>query len=248
MPFKNISIVNIRAIILLILSSSVLFGCAATPPKQQISDSSAAAIRVGVKLHYSFISAEFFAPDVVFLVKLKNKGDSLKQKILISTNYRYESLAANLLPDSIDCFLLDIEPGIYAAIGALGKGRNSQADILVFFPEEMVRKTITLVESNKMYFMGRYILKYGSSVNGFQKPDELQAYYYKLLRSGNEELYTKTRISHYQSPVFAFPVLKFVDNSTDDEIKFLKKRLNLFKNTSRESTILNRITLLERMH
>ncbi|MGD8833947.1 MAG: hypothetical protein PVJ84_10620 [Desulfobacteraceae bacterium] len=185
--------------------------------------------------------------------------DSLKKSDLLVSNYVDESLKASLQFDAVDSFLMDIEPGIYAAVGAVGTGRTSGNKFLLYFPEAMVRKSICKVPPNTITYMGKFILdrvtsfEIGEYVNkqlsmktdGIQDNDP-QIYYsnnqaFDLLKLNSED----TVISRYGNLMTVLPTMYDSLCSVSDEKKFLNYHIETFAQYGWRIKVKNRLSMIE---
>jgi hypothetical protein len=174
----------------------------------------------------------------VFFIKLTDKEDKLTKDILYKSNYQVP-LVYN--------FLLDIEPGFYAAVGAKGKGsytegtgRNKERieyDVFIYFPEQMVKETITEVKPNTMVYMGLLELACNNSYT-MQNNDKLQDFYYL------SELFDKEY--PYLHPYRIAPTMESFQRSTDSEIEFLNRYKLFFISSDWASRIKHRLEMIDK--
>lgn len=244
---------------------AILVGCATLPPSVQDQKSSAVAISVFLNsLSFRIRSSkssgeENVRIDYVFFIKLNNKDDSIMKREFILSNYVYESLKATLQFDSVDSFSMNVEPGIYAAVGAVGTGRTSGEKFIIYFPKEMVRATIREVNPNTITYMGKYLLDRATSLNIFdisrnqltmgttEKSDDNPQFFYSenhafdliKLEDG------KTVITNYERPMVVLSSLSESFSTESDEKKFLTNHLKTFDGTEWIPKIKNRITMID---
>jgi len=232
-----------KGIVGLIIISSVFFalnGCVRSIPLAVNNETSAIAIKIDQR--YTFIETSFFLPSVksymmgiknIYVIKLKDKSDSLKQDRMLASNFSLKPLFSGH-----DTFLLNIEPGYYAAVGAMEDG------IYIYFPEEVIKESITEVKPNTMAYMGQFELQTISNRSKYI-PDELQQYYYSnLLFYGHRDIQGKMFITNMPLPQFHAPKVKTILKSAELEKQFLSGILNTFSNTEWMQKIQNRLNEL----
>lgn len=182
----------------------------------------------------------------VFFIKLANKEDSVTKEIIFKSNYHH-AFSYDLLRAGIDTFLLDIEPGFYAAVGAIGKGRKSEINVLVFFPEQMVKESISEVKPNTMAYMGRFILSGLSRVELMGTADKIQSFYFNNQLLDKEQKYHgKNMVPNWAGPQFHFQGMESFEKSSDSETKFLERNKATFKSTDWANNISHRLEMLRK--
>ena len=235
--------------IILFLTISILIlieSCASfnkNIPALSTENSSAIAIVIGVPIKATFLNYEFLIPEKILFIKLQDEDASLEKIKLIESNYSYELPWTKI--DSVSSFVMNVEPGTYAAVGAIGQGKFTYIKYFVYFPKEMIKKTMIHVEPNTFKYMGKYIFNTASESNT-QRTDEIQNFYYKnLLFPEHKDLYGKQYVSRYKSPQYLALSIKEAKNAPNDEIEFLEKQRKYFKDTDWEPKILKRLSKLK---
>ena len=182
----------------------------------------------------------------VFFIKLANKEDTLTKDIILKSNY-YHAFMYDLIRGGIDTFLLDIEPGFYAAVGAIGKGHKSDAHILVFFPERLVKESITEVKPNTMVYMGKFALSGLSLFEIMGTADKIQSFYFNnQLLDKEQQYHGKNMVPNWVGPQFHFQGMESFEKSTDSEMKFLERNKATFKSTDWANNISRRLEMLRK--
>ncbi len=177
----------------------------------------------------------------IFFIKLEDKNDSLKKNKTIASNYYYVPFMAGFQADAVDNFLLDIEPGYYAAVGAM------VGMYYVYFPEEVIKASIIDVKPNRIVYMGEFKLQKISYNKNNNSPDRLQHYYYSnvLLGSHRYEVHGKVAMPWGYSSLFQAPKINKIIKSNEEEIDFLEGYLGFFKNSGWSESIQNRLSDLK---
>ncbi len=210
-------------------------------PETINENNSCVAITVNAK-NAGFNYVEKIKTEKVFFIKLNNKEDSLKQNNLLLSNFQYEPFIIDFHVGSVDSFIMNVEPGIYAAVGAIGSGITSGAKFYIYFPEDLIKKSIVEVLPNTMTYMGKYYLSRGFILTRINKTDEVQDYYYSNMLFGEDNHNFGQRFIPFRKPsIFQAPKLECAENSIDDEIKFLNKHLDTFDETGWKDKINNRL-------
>jgi len=216
-------------------------GCAKTVniPQAESASKSAIAISIHARIHLSYTQWGLFSPSSIYFIKLNDEKDSIRKADLIPSNYVIRSIGRRP-----NVFLLNVEPGMYAAVGAVGKA--SGVKIFAYFPEEMVKKTTIHVKPNSFYYVGTFTFETGSEMYSNQL-DATQNFYYKgLLLGDHREVAGKQKISNIKNPQYIPLVLKESNSAKSDEIEFLKDHKEVFKSTGWDSKIQNRLNELEK--
>lgn len=206
---------------------------------EPLSDnSSAIAISIYQDIRFDFYNTGQLEIKEIYFIKLEDVEDSLKKDEVIASNYYYIPFMAGFQVDAYDYFLLNVEPGTYAAVGAAADG------IFLYLPIELIEKSIVTVEPNQMVYMGDFVLEKLS----YKKPtiaDEYQRYY------NDNDVFDKARewrgkmlVSHRRIPQFHAPNIEKMKRTCNSEIKFLKKRSKLFRNSKWIGAIDNRLKYL----
>ncbi len=231
-------------IVFLGLCFTLLFlpGCAGKIPQQTIDNSSALSISIGLDSLGSFLNKEHIKMEEVYFVKLDNENDSLEKDVVFPSNYNKEPLMASFQMDNIDSFCFDLEPGIYAAVGARGRGPNTKIEYYVFFPKDMIRQTIVNLEKNSFRYLGEFDLEGVSFTRQMDSPDEIQLYYFMSGVIDKVPGPNKPQtIFRYQSPQYHSPILKKAHSEKNDEIQFLNNILSSFKKSAWKNNIMRRL-------
>lgn len=171
----------------------------------------------------------------VYFIKLIDKKDSLFQESILPSNYYFAPFMAGFHADAFDNFLLNVEPGVYAAVGASSNG------YYLFFPKEVITNSIVEVGFNEMVYMGEFKLE-KISYNKEYVPDECQMYYFSSRLFPGQSNYENRRvISHHPTSGFFAPKVQTIKRPTEYEENFLKDYLKRFKNTKWKGAIENRL-------
>lgn len=236
-----------KIILFYILIIFTIFGCSTFPinkilgiqaiPEPASKGSSAIAIRIDQNFDDG-ISRFKLKVSKVFIIKMKNENDSLKQRKIFLTNYYHASFMTGFQADPIDTFLLNIEPGFYAAVGAVADS------VIIYFPEDVIKASIVEVKYGQMTYMGEYKLQ--NIAHDYRYfPDDLQNYYYtnQLFAKykddqGNMMFYEGERRSHHA------PKAEKLMHSNEDEISYLAKYLSIFKSSGWDAKIDSRLNQL----
>lgn len=198
--------------------------------------SSAIAITVDQNMRRKLLIEEKLEIKKVYFVELKDKNDSLKQNDILSSNYYFVPFMAGFQAEAIDNFLLNVKPGVYAAVGASADG------VFLYFPEEVIRQSIVEVNSQELVYMGEFKLN-KLSYKRRSEPDEYQKYYRLLFGGGNNG--GSKEVSHRNVPQFHAPKVKSINRSNDLEATFLRAYLKIFGDTKWRAAIENRLVQLE---
>ena len=260
-------------LIFVFLAMLIATGCATphiTVPISYNNGSSAIAIRVHIEnmsfgIHSPFGGAsagiERVRPDYIFFTKLDSINDSFEKDNILVSNYNYESIGVGFQMDTVDSFCLNVEPGVYIAVGAVGSGQSSHDNFLIYFSKDTIEATKTVVKPNTMAFMGEHTLdRLAISLWRPPKPKKLplqgslsaedyndpqQFYYYnrsfKMLILDGEE----TVFSRFPNIRHAFPSLHESKRSKVAEIGFLKKHCKTFKEHVWLIKLKNRLSMLK---
>jgi len=240
------------AMVAIFITFLFIQGCAAAKIPQATKNNSAA---LGITIDFSVLPDHYETFDVVqvYFIKLANKEDALTKDII----YKSNCISSFNLPVTATYFL-DIEPGFYAAVGAIGRWSYNHADrkyekywakfdSLIYFPEQMVKKTITEVKSNTMTYMGNFVLSDVSLLEKMHNSDELQIYYYNNEIFDKEHQYHKVNeTSGSVSAKFFSPTMVGFDKSIDKEIEFLTRIKMTFISTDWANSINHRLEMLNK--
>lgn len=242
-----------QKIIFSLICSAAIFtltGCAGLSgeiPGASGEDSAALAISLEMDSRTTILESESINPQVVYFVKLDSRDDSLQKDRFRESNFIKESLLRGFQFGSTDLFLLDVEPGIYAAVGMIGEGANSKAGFYVYFPRELVTASIVEVRPGEMAYMGKYQL---AKVNGrrqMDNPDELQAYYNtnNMFEASDQRLQRLPGFARqYMWTQFHSPGLKDASSGAAAEVAFLSRQRGGFSNTDWQEMVDNRLDAL----
>lgn len=135
-----------------------LAACAAPPPPGPAREDSAAlavAIRTVRPNEASRRSAT-----KIFFVRVEGDGDPIQAAPLIDSNHESGSLV----------YLLDAEPGTYAAVASVEK--HDGRTLINYFPAGLIRKTLITVEAGKLAYMGTAdldVIRIGGSRDAAQR-------------------------------------------------------------------------------
>ena len=181
----------------------------------------------------------------VYFIRLDNENDSLKKKKIYTSNYNKEPFMAGFQMDNIDTFCFDLKPGIYAAVAAKGSGTNTKIKYYIYFPEDMIKKTIVNLKENSIRYIGEFDFEDVSYTSQMKDPDYIQLYYFMNgIIDGVPGKNKPQKITWYRNPQYHSPTLVKIFNSKDDEIKFLKGISSSFKNTEWNDNIRGRLNEL----
>lgn len=229
-------VTNVFLVFLLLLVS----GCTGIPVVAEKGKSSV-AITIDVDVHAQITVLQSFKPEKVFYIKLDNKDDTLKKNQIIAYGYRNCPFFNELFGTCNDTFLLNADPGIYAAVGAYGKSGTVMTTI--FFPEDVIKSTIVTVGQDSLVYMGRYEFYTATLFRQMETPDDYQKHYYKLALSNTGDL---RNLIIPASPLYLAVKTKKIFNSTTDEKQFLNKYIKEFKDSGLENEIVNRLNELKK--
>jgi len=231
-----------------VLITCLLFnGCVGKLPLSTRKDSASLGITVVSDSRTGFEVVESIDLTQVFFIRLTDKEDALTKKAVYKSNYYYAPLISGFQIGGIDTFLLGAEPGFYAAVGGIGKGHVTGAIFLIFFPERMIRETITEVKPNEFVYMGNYILKRTSYRKQMDGPDKIQNdYFSSRLFDEEHRYYGKQLVSWYISPQFHSPAMDKFQKSPGIEREFLDGHKGTFKSSEWADQISHRLKTLQK--
>ncbi len=196
---------------------------------------------IAITVDQDFAGRTKLRVETVMIIKLKDKNDSLKQNEILSTNYYRTPFMVGFQADAIDSFLLNVEPGVYAAIGAFTDG------IFMYFPKEVINASMVEVKPNNMVYMGEFKLQNISYEDAYF-PDEFQQYYYSnQLFEKHKDYQGNMLISYSNIRLHHASKVKNVITSTNFEIIFLKSCLSTFNESGWKDMIETRLRDLEHM-
>lgn len=234
----NNELVNLASKTLLVLLMLIVSGCASIPVVPE-KGKSTIAITIDIDVHARYTGFGGFKPEKVFYIKLDNKDDTLKKEQIIAYGYRNCPFLDSFGGGCTDTFLLNTEPGVYAAVGAYGK--TGTVFTTIFFPEDVIKSTIVTVGQDSLVYMGRYVFYSATLLRQMETPDDYQNHYYKRVLSNYGDL--RNLITPASSLYFAVKT-KEKFNSAIEEKRFLNKYIEMFKNTELENEIINRLNEL----
>jgi hypothetical protein len=181
-----------RSFILVLALFVPFLSCAsmrATPPPMAADPTNVGiALSLIQNVRTSVLSGGFFVPETVFFIRFENSDDkTYKNPVLVASNYKYHGLLA----DNAVVFTLNLPPGEYAPVAAVGYVLESTSDgsgeskreVAVFFPKETIESARVIVSPGTIVYIGEIYMKSASPMNG---ADEVQMYYYRLF-TGNEK-------------------------------------------------------------
>lgn len=147
-----------------------LGGCATLPPPQPL-DSARAVIGISVKTRQP-IKVVSHKPQMMYFIKVDKEEDLYTQGNFIRSDYSKGG----------QVYLLNAEPGRYAAVGCYMKGGGIKwVEYTTFFPEELIKLTEVAVAPGTIAFMGEYVVD--QSV-GLKDADDCQLHYLQLIAPG----------------------------------------------------------------
>ena len=227
----------------------LLLKCSSVPPIPSNNDHVAIGITVVINIHTKLISWDDLKPEKIYFVKLNSINDNILKNEIIESNYTHESLWGSLKNDSIDNYILDLKPGIYAAVGAYGLSRNTNEPYFILFPEKAIKASVIDVKPNSFRYMGKYVFNTGEYFSNINKSDEVQKHYYNVFFPINTELKEKSNIlvKYVLDSGKISGSVKEISNSNSDELNFLKNNEGVFKKTNFEKIMRNRIIELKSM-
>jgi hypothetical protein len=224
-------------------------GCAVKPPIAENSDTSAVAISVSMESMTAPLMVENVRAKRIIFVRLEAPDDSLKKTDVFTSNFRHTPPTNPFQTIPADLFSMNLEPGIYAAVGAIGKGETSKVKFLIYFPEKMIAATVTQVYPDRIAYMGEYRLSRMNFVE-MATPrvmDEAQEFYFSnnifdsVMRKGGKSI-----AYIYKLPVPMVVSLDDAKNSIENEIEFLERYMETFEGSEWESKLQGQIDMLKR--
>lgn len=202
-------------------------------------------------------------PEYIFFIKLNSIHDTFKKKELFVSNYYYQSIKSGFQMDTVDSFCMNVEPGIYAVVGAVGIGQTSGEQYIIFFPKNMIETTITVVQPDTITFMGEYVLDRFTTISirmeqynqeqpamgteGRTDQNDPQMFYF------NNHLFDLLMLNDKESVISKYrnllPIMAsmYESNHTDEaEIEFLNKHIKTFENSDWILKLKNRQSMLKK--
>lgn len=212
-------------------------------PKPVSTGSSGIAISINLDYHgnLSDLGGKLKVKKV-FFIKLDSVTDSFKKDNILVSNYYYEPFMVGFQMDPVDTFLLNIEPGFYAVVGA------QTAGLYIYFPEEVIKESLVEVKPNQIVYMGEYKLqKISINQTDNSPPDKLQHYYYSNLLLGDHKNITHGKAAEPwgHEPYFHAPKVDKIKKFKGYEISFLESYKGIFKESGWIESIKNRINDLK---
>ncbi|MBI4083727.1 MAG: hypothetical protein HY423_14070 [Candidatus Lambdaproteobacteria bacterium] len=138
-------------------------------------------------------------PAKVYFVRLEGDADPLTQRTLIESNFEQEG----------QVYLLNAKPGRYAAVAALideqiyrppaarqvrfrrmsgisgddggGDGRPVHPNYVVYFPAELIKKTVVTVGPHALAYMGDHALDFDADLRPMARADDAQRHYDRMV-------------------------------------------------------------------
>jgi hypothetical protein len=142
----------------LLAAALALAACAAPPPPGPAREDSA-ALAVSIRTVRPNEASRRHATAVLF-VRVEGDGDPIRAEPVIDSNHESGGLV----------YLLDAEPGTYAAVASTEK--HDGRTYLNYFPAELIRKTLTKVEAGGFAYMGTVdldVIRIGGSHDAAQR-------------------------------------------------------------------------------
>jgi hypothetical protein len=190
-----------RSIGLAALIAANLAGCAAPkPPAPQVD---AGIVGISLRIWAPDVMSQPYEPydykrlnnpAKVYFVRLEGDADPLKQRSVIESNFEQDG----------QVYLLNAKPGRYAAVAALideqiyrppaarqvrfrrmdgvsgdsgGDGAPVHPNYLVYFPAELIKKTVVTVEPHALAYMGDHALDFDKELRAMARADDAQRHY-----------------------------------------------------------------------
>jgi hypothetical protein len=148
-----------RAPLLLLLAA-----CATTPPPEPAGPGSC-VVAVALSTRADREPHEG-RPRTAYFVRLGDAGDALSQPVLLRSDYAADGVF----------YLINAQPGRYAAVACYGKGQSRQWT--AYFPEDLIRASERAVPEGKVVLLGAYDVELRSiSTEG----DAAQQHYLNVL-------------------------------------------------------------------
>lgn len=153
-------------------------GCAAVAPRPLWDgklDGPALGIAVKIRTPIWIVN---MTPDVVYFVKVDEDKGLLQHDVIVSSHSKGGRFYA-----------MDLKPGTYAAVAAYitfeepngekdGRMTYKKRELMVYFSEELVKRTMTTISEDKVAFMGRFSV-YQMPV--FMGADPVQKHYARII-------------------------------------------------------------------
>lgn len=158
--------------------------------------------------------------DKIFLIKLEGNMIETTQGKVYETNFAYKPAKTAFQFGSYDNFLMNVEPGTYAAVGGIGSGQNTRARFIVYFPDELIRSSITTVSEGSISYMGQFELERGYANKQMDSPDISQNFYFR--NQIFPKKYLASKYIHYS------PNLMMKNTGSETEQKYLFNILDTY--------------------
>jgi len=174
------------------LSLWILFGLAAcgTPPKPpEMAGAQPAGLGISIRIVRMPPSP---LPDAAYFAKVGDRADVLSSDRVVQSNYA----SGNNL------YLLNAEPGLYAAVAASYTDQLSAYSSftrVLYFPEDLIKKTIVEVKPGGVAYMGTYEVKI-PMLAGFGSADRAQSHYRSQMETGSAQPLPATERSSARTP------------------------------------------------
>ena len=247
-----------------VLVAGLMLSACATVPLQPPEQGKAT---VGIDLTFQtrnemrglFLKLDHLYPESIYFVKVEEGGDPLTQE--------------NVLVANSTSYLINVEPGQYAAVAALVpfeyevpvSGTDKKLIMygyhMIYFPAEMIRKTLVSVEPDSFAFMGIYWVKEPEYEDMPGAVDNAMRHYHKVLYDLVPvfKAYEKRevdlaelveQVKNAKGYMMTLPyggVIDTADRSAKAEVKFLKKALRRFKDSGWEPIIQMRLNMIKKI-
>lgn len=161
--------------------------------------------------------------------------------LILSGRYRNCTFINGLLGRCKETFLLNTDPGIYAAVGAYGTAGTVKT--MVFFTEEVIKSTVVEVMPDSIGYMGGYDFYPATFFKKItdDSPDEYQKHYYRLAINNFGDP------REMLDPPLSFELMKKeITKSPEAEKAFLNTYANTFSDNGYNIRFKNRIDELGR--
>ncbi len=171
-------------ILILLLTASPLFGKKQPPPPEPQPNRGS----VGLVLHaWSPLPVAKSAATKIYFVRIENEKDWFEARTLIASNYQARGGLV---------FLLNAEPGRYAAVAAQVKIApipGGDPICRVFFDQDMIPQTEVVVSAGTIVFGGDFTLQTSAPVNP-SKRDRAQLHYHSIMPPRNPKSKTEMAV------------------------------------------------------
>lgn len=222
---------NLKLCILVFITT----GCVSLPPQKPDNERSS-IIAVSIKIEQPIPLFKSY-PEAVCFIKLGEKHDILKPGRIIQSNYS----------NGDHIYLLNAEPGRYAAVAAFEKApqqsgskekdeNENSAYNSFYFSRDIIELSEIEVMPGEISFMGSFTLKKPFTLS-FSDPDEAQLFYRsklqpRLEKDGNNDTFVKIFSTLCGSTDYAVAISsKEIEKNLVSELDFLKESLENFNGT-----------------